>query len=455
MRVKRVPGVQGPGEERGIKAAARCQVKETGAAACRVLTLSARLARLTAHPGAGLMMQHVRSGAGQAVSSAMLARYGAVRGRSLRLIDGLSAEDCQIQSMADASPLKWHLAHTTWFFETFVLMALEPDRARFDPHFAQLFNSYYNSVGPMHARPQRGLLTRPSLDTVLAYRAHVDAEVERLCAAAEPARCADLLELGLQHEQQHQELMLADLLHAFSCNPLQPACRDGAPPPVEAQPLQWWRVEAGLRMLGQAGDGFAFDNEQPRHRVWLDAFELASRPVTNAEYRAFIEAGGYRDPLLWLSDGWAQVQAQNWQRPLYWAPALSHAFGLHGLQPLAPQAPVCHLSYFEADAYARWAGASLPTEAQWEVAMGERGWPALPMAGQVWEWTSSAYAAYPGFRPAAGAVGEYNGKFMCGQYVLRGGSCATPPDHARLTYRNFFPPSARWQFSGLRLAREA
>lgn len=400
-------------------------------------------------------MQHVRSGAGQEVVSGILARYAEVRERSLRLIEGLSAEDCQVQSMADASPLKWHLAHTTWFFETFVLPELNADLAPFDPCFAYLFNSYYNSVGTMHARAQRGLLTRPDLQQVLAYRVHVDAAVQRWCASTDPVRWADLLELGLQHEQQHQELMLTDLLHAFSCNPVQPAWRDDPPPAVQVPPLQWRRVESGLRMIGHAGDGFAFDNELPCHRVWLDAFEIASRPVTNAEYRAFIDDGGYGDPLLWLSAGWAQVQAENWQRPLYWTSDHAHAFGLYGLQPLQPQAPVCHLSYFEADAYARWVGARLPTEAQWEVAMSERGSPEELAAGQVWEWTSSAYAAYPGFQPAAGAVGEYNGKFMCGQYVLRGGSCATPPDHTRLTYRNFFPPSARWQFSGLRLAREA
>lgn len=411
-------------------------------------------------------MQHVLSRAGESVTAAMLARYREVRGRSQALVEGLTAEDCQIQSMADASPLKWHLAHTSWFFETFVLPGLDPALERFDASFAHLFNSYYNSVGTMHARPQRGLLTRPGLETVLAYREHVDAAIERLCAAAEPARWAGLLELGVQHEQQHQELMLTDLLHAFSCNPMQPAYREGEPPPSSALPLQWWRIEAGLRLIGHAGDGFAFDNELPCHRVWLDAFEIASRPVTNAEYRAFIDDGGYRNPLLWLSDGWAQVQAQGWQRPPYWMPD-GQAFGLYGVCPLDPHAPVCHLSYYEADAYARWAGARLPTEAQWEVAMSgqvadvssvaalQPVCAAAPASGQVWEWTASAYAAYPGFAPAAGAIGEYNGKFMSGQYVLRGGSCATPPGHARLTYRNFFPPSARWQFSGLRLARES
>lgn len=398
-------------------------------------------------------MQHVRSGAGATASSGLLARFAEVRRRSLQLVEGLSPEDCQVQSMADASPLKWHLGHTTWFFETFVLPALDPDFARFDARFAHLFNSYYNGVGTMHARPLRGLLTRPDLETVMSYRAHVDAAVERLCASSDPARWAELLELGLQHEQQHQELMLTDLLHAFSCNPVQPAYRSMPPATVADVPLHWRRVEAGLRMIGHAGDGFAFDNELPRHRVWLDAFEMASRPVTNAEYRAFIEDGGYRDPLLWLSAGWAQVQDEGWQRPMYWSEDNRHAFGLHGLQPLQPHAPVCHLSYYEADAYARWAGAGLPTEAQWEVAMAVHD-ADLAAAGQVWEWTSSAYAAYPGFRPAAGAIGEYNGKFMCGQYVLRGGSAATPPGHGRLTYRNFFPPSARWQFSGLRLVRE-
>jgi ergothioneine biosynthesis protein EgtB len=412
-------------------------------------------------------MQHVRSGAGAAMVAGLLARYREVRGWSLQLIGGLSAEDCQVQSMADASPLKWHLAHTSWFFETFVLPELDAARPRFDERFAHLFNSYYNSVGSMHARPQRGLLTRPDLETVLAYRAHVDATVELLCGAAPPERWAGLVELGLQHEQQHQELMLTDVLHAFSCNPVLPAYRAAEPPRSVELPLRWQHIEPGLRMIGHDGDGFAFDNELPRHRVWLDAFEIASRPVTNREFRAFIDEGGYRNPLLWLSDGWAQVQAQGWQRPLYWADDNGHAFGLYGLQPLDAHAPVCHLSYYEADAYARWVGASVPTEAQWEVAMAaapggirtSAGLGAVcteaPALGQVWEWTSSAYSAYPGFRPAPGAVGEYNGKFMCGQYVLRGGSCATPSGHARLTYRNFFPPSARWQFSGLRLAREA
>jgi ergothioneine biosynthesis protein EgtB len=399
-------------------------------------------------------MQHVRRGEGQASVSGLLARYAQVRGQSRALIDGLSPEDCQVQSMPDASPLKWHLAHTTWFFETFVLATVDPALARFDPHFAHLFNSYYNSVGTMHARPQRGLLTRPGLDRVLAYRAHVDDAIPRACAGSDPSGWASLLELGLQHEQQHQELMLTDLLHAFSCNPMEPAYRNGPPPQPAVADLDWWPVEPGLRMIGHDGDGFSFDNECPRHRVWLDAFEMASRPVSNAEYRAFIDDGGYRKPLLWLSAGWAMVQEQGWARPLYWSADDTSAFGLHGRQGLVPDAPVCHLSYFEADAYARWAGARLPTEAQWEVAMTERGKPNGAHVGQVWEWTASDYAAYPGFRPAAGAIGEYNGKFMCGQYVLRGGSCATPVGHARLSYRNFFPPTARWQFSGLRLARE-
>jgi ergothioneine biosynthesis protein EgtB len=411
-------------------------------------------------------MQQICNGEGVSISTGLLARYTAVRRRTVQLVGSLSAEDCQVQSMADASPLKWHLAHTSWFFETFVLSALEPRLPRFDPQFAHLFNSYYHSVGAMHARPQRGLLTRPGLDRVMAYRAHVDAAVARLCSAAHPQRWAELLELGLQHEQQHQELMLTDLLHAFSCNPLRPVYCSEAPPVSKEVPQRWLRVEAGLRMLGHAGEGFAFDNEMPRHRVWLDGFEIAARPVTNAEYRAFVEAGGYRDPLLWLSDGWAQVQALDWQRPAYWGDDNTQAFGLYGLLPLDPHAPVCHLSYYEADAFARWAGAALPTEAQWEIAMVDQGgeMPTMtalrpvcenaPALGQVWEWTASAYAAYPGFRPAPGAVGEYNGKFMCGQYVLRGGSCATPPGHARLSYRNFFPPAARWQFSGLRLVRE-
>lgn len=412
-------------------------------------------------------MQHARSRAQEETAVALWDRYLAIRGRSLHLIEGLSAEDCQVQSMVDVSPTKWHLAHTSWFFETFVLTECGHGHAPFDPQFGYLFNSYYNSVGRMHPRSQRGLLTRPSLQQVLDYRRHVDAAMQRAWTAIESAGLAPRVELGLQHEEQHQELMLTDIQHVLSRNPLQPAYRAGAPAPSAALPLQWRSHCAGLRMIGHEGAGFAFDNELPRHRVWIEDFELASRPVTNAEYRAFIDDGGYRDPLLWLSDGWAQRQAEQWERPLYWNEDCERAFGLYGTQTLDPHAPVCHMSYYEADAYARWAGARLPTEAEWETAMADAEAPdasaerhlrpvlrCAPGRGEVWEWTGSAYGAYPGFRASAGAIGEYNGKFMCNQFVLRGGSCATPPEHARTTYRNFFPPAARWQFSGLRLARD-
>ncbi|MEW6169752.1 MAG: ergothioneine biosynthesis protein EgtB [Pseudomonadota bacterium] len=398
-------------------------------------------------------MQHAYSGAGGQVETVLFERFRAVRARSLHLIEALSAEDCQVQSMPDVSPTKWHLAHTSWFFETFVLGECASPYRPFDASFAYLFNSYYNSVGPMHARPRRGMLTRPSLRQVLDYRRYVDAAMERAWEAIVHAGLAERVELGLQHEEQHQELILTDILHVLSCNPLLPAYRDGLPPPAAPAEQGWLQLGAGLRMIGYHGPGFAFDNEQPRHRVWLDSFEIATQPVTHADYRAFIDDGGYADPLLWLADGWALRTQEGWQRPLYWSDDNTHVFGLYGVQPIDPQAPVCHLSYYEADAYSRWAGARLPTEAEWETAMTETA--ALQHSGQVWEWTSSAYNAYPGFRPAAGAVGEYNGKFMCNQFVLRGGSCATPPGHARVTYRNFFPPAARWQFSGLRLARDA
>ncbi|MDD3763489.1 MAG: ergothioneine biosynthesis protein EgtB [Nevskiales bacterium] len=417
------------------------------------------------------MMHHAQEYPGAAVSGALLTHFHDVRQRSLNLIRDLSAEDCQVQSMPDASPAKWHLAHTTWFFETFVLAACGVDYEPFHPRYGFLFNSYYNSVGRMHPRPLRGLLTRPGLSEILAYRAHVDAQVERHFDAIRDRQLLPRVELGLQHEQQHQELILTDILHALSCNPLAPAYRDGSPPASQERPLSWQRFEAGLRMIGAEGEGFSFDNESPRHRVWLDAFELASRPVTNAEYAAFIRDGGYEQPLWWLSDGWAEREAQGWRAPMYWSEDARDVFTPYGMRPLDPHAPVCHLSYYEADAYARWYGARLPTEAEWEVAMADRWAPPpgeaqalVPVltdagtaegAGQVWEWTASAYDAYPGFAPSAGAIGEYNGKFMCNQFVLRGGSCASPPGHARLSYRNFFAPACRWQFSGLRLARNA
>ena len=401
----------------------------------------------------------------------LLRRYRDVRARTAALVAPLSPEDCALQSMPDASPAKWHLAHTTWFFETFVVAPRVAGYRAFDPAFRVLFNSYYHAVGDRHPRPERGMLSRPPLDTVLAYRAFVDEAMRECCERARnDAALASLIELGLAHEEQHQELILTDVLHLLSRNPLAPAYDpDGARPVHHAREMAWSRYRAGLANIGHAGDGFAFDNEMPRHRVWLESFALASRPVTNAEYAAFIDDGGYRRPELWLSLGWDSVTTRNWQAPLYWIRDADRwqSFTLQGVADLDPHAPVAHISFFEADAYARWAGARLPTEFEWE-AVAARGTDARsgdPWAGgsgaagtlahgDVWEWTSSSYAPYPGFRVAQGAVGEYNGKFMCNQYVLRGGSSATPPGHARITYRNFFAPDARWQWSGVRLARD-
>ena len=387
-------------------------------------------------------------------------RYAAIRNRSVALAAPLSAEDCSAQSMPDASPIKWHLAHTTWFFETFVLEAHEQGFAPFHPAFRVLFNSYYNGVGEKHPRPQRGLLTRPSLEDVLAYRVQVDERMARLLAAAphDMVLCS-LVELGLQHEQQHQELMLTDVLHLLSCNPLFPAYSPSADvvAPVATGPLAWRSFEGGLVEVGHAGDGFAFDNEGPRHCVYLHPYALATRLVTQGEYAAFVEDGGYRNPQLWLAEGWDWRSAQGLEHPLYWHRSESgwRTFTLAGLGAPQGEQAMVHLSYYEADAYARWAGARLPTEAEWEHAAAVQEAPEAleQMFGAAWQWTQSSYAPYPGFRAAAGAVGEYNGKFMVNQYVLRGSSCATPPGHERTTYRNFFPASARWQFTGLRLAR--
>ena len=409
----------------------------------------------------------------------LVERFGQVRARTLELAAPLSAEDAMVQSMADASPAKWHLAHTTWFFERFILAA-QPGYRPVEPDWDFLFNSYYQSIGPMHARPRRGMLTRPSLQEVLDYRRRVEERVAARAAANDlDAEALRRLELGLHHEQQHQELLLTDIKHAFWSNPLHPAYSDAAPPPgTGGVPLQWIRMPGGTAHVGAArwpddSAAFAYDNESPRHPVLLQPYALANRPVTHAEYRAFIEAGGYREPGHWLSDGWAQLQAEGWQRPLYWHQDLDRVFTLYGWQSADPDAPACHLSYFEADAYARWAGARLPTEAEWEHAAAQatpgaadgpglhpRGAGAAGLCGfaqlfgGVWEWTASAYSAYPGYRPWPGPVGEYNGKFMNAQWVLRGGSCATAPGHVRASYRNFFPSLARWQFSGLRLARD-
>ena len=403
-------------------------------------------------------------------------RYLRIRARTEALCEPLSPEDCAAQSMAEASPAKWHLAHTTWFFETFVLEPHQPGFRPFNEAFRVLFNSYYNGVGEQHPRPQRGLLTRPALEEVLAYRAHVDRALGALLADGASAGVADLVELGLNHEQQHQELILMDVKHLLSANPLQPAYSAApGPPPPAAPALTWVSFPAGVREIGHSGAGFAYDNEGPRHRVFLEPFQLASRPVTCGDFLAFMADNGYGRPELWLDEGWAAVKAQGWQAPQYWrrgADGHWTVFTLTGRRPVNPAEPVGHVSYYEADAYARWAGARLPTEFEWETALAETG--AAPgtfqedgrlhpapapagdlsqMLGDVWEWTGSAYLPYPGFQPAAGAVGEYNGKFMINQMVLRGGSCATPADHIRPTYRNFFPTDARWPFAGFRLAR--
>jgi len=404
-------------------------------------------------------------------------RFAEVRGQTEALAAPLSPEDCALQSMPDASPVKWHLGHTTWFFETFVLAPHARGYALFDPHFRVLFNSYYNGVGDRHPRPERGMLSRPDFATVRAYRAHVDHALRDLLSHDVARDVSALIELGLHHEQQHQELILTDLKHLFSRNPLRPAYEARWPLlPVKPAALQWHRCDGGLTSIGHRGEGFAFDNEGPEHRVFIAPFELASRPVTHGEFAAFIADRGYRRPELWLSLGFDVVQAQQWNAPLYWEMRDGRwwTFTLRGMAEIDPHAPVCHVSYFEADAYARWAGARLPTEFEWEAAakgaardgnfvdsgvlhplpsagLANGGAP-HQLYGDVWEWTSSSYAPYPGFRAAEGAVGEYNGKFMCNQYVLRGGSCATPSTHIRATYRNFFPPEARWQFSGIRLA---
>jgi ergothioneine biosynthesis protein EgtB len=386
--------------------------------------------------------------------------FDVVRDRSLALAAALSDEDCGAQSMPDASPVKWHLAHTTWFFETFILERFEVQFAPFHPAFRVLFNSYYNGVGERHPRAARGLLTRPSMAEVRAYRANVDARMARLLAARPgDEELAALFTLGLQHEQQHQELILTDVLHLLAQHPLLPAYREGAPAPAAAvAPREWIAFDGALVDIGHHGAGFCFDNELPRHRAYVHQFELAQRLVTNGEYLAFIEAGGYRDPALWLAEGWDFVNQNALAHPLYWRRDSAGAwqeFTLHGEHALDLARPVSHLSLYEAAACAQWMRARLPTEAEWEVAaqMDALRPRMAQLFGHCWQWTSSSYAAYPGFACADGALGEYNGKFMLNQYVLRGSSCATPQGHARASYRNFFPASTRWQFAGLRLAR--
>jgi ergothioneine biosynthesis protein EgtB len=381
-------------------------------------------------------------------------RYGATRACMERLVAALSDEDQCVQSMPDASPAKWHRAHTTWFFEQFVLGKFLPDYQIFDSDFCYLFNSYYEAVGPRHPRPSRGLLTRPSTERVGDYRRHVDAAMMRMFERM-PNEAAEFIELGLQHEQQHQELLLTDMLHAFAQNPLAPAVLPDWQEPLGAPgPTRFVDCEGGLVRIGHRDAGFCFDNETPAHLVHLPPYRLASRLVRNADWLAFMDDGGYRMATLWMSDGWASLQGGGWSAPLHWREidGVWWQMGLRGLAPLDPNAPVRHLSWYEADAYARWAGARLPTEVEWEAA-GEQ--PDIhELTGHVWQWTGSAYSPYPGYRPAAGAVGEYNGKFMINQMVLRGASLATPTNHARHSYRNFFHPDKRWQFSGVRLARD-
>jgi ergothioneine biosynthesis protein EgtB len=424
-----------------------------------------------------------RAGIEKPTSVPLAARYQAVRKMTERLAQPLSPEDCQIQSMPDASPVKWHLAHTTWFFETFVLVPHAASYEVFHPSFGYLFNSYYNAIGDRLARPHRGLITRPTLEETYAYRAAIDRQMQTYLESARdtlPTDIAAVIELGLNHEQQHQELILTDIKHALAINPLRPVYREGVGKPANAEvpPMDWSLHAGGLRWCGHDGQGFAFDNEGPRHRVYLEPFQVSLRPVTSAEFVAFIEDGGYDRPELWLSDGWNAVKTHRWKAPLYWE-QVAGAWWVSttgGFRRLTNAEPACHVSYYEADAFARWARARLPTEFEWESAALELGkepngnflesgrfhpQPALDGAGvasffgDVWVWTQSPYVPYPGARPTAGALGEYNAKFMCNQLVLRGGSCATPASHIRATYRNFFPPEARWQFTGIRLAKDA
>ena len=378
-------------------------------------------------------------------------RFLSVRAHTEQLAARLSAEDQTVQSMPDASPTKWHLAHTTWFFETFLLRAGARGYRVFDPAYEYLFNSYYEAVGPRHPRPQRGMITRPGVEEILGYRRHVN---EAMAELIEDGRgdWTSLLELGINHEQQHQELILMDAKHLLSLNPLKPAYAPAdAAPAAHELPMGWVDFEGGLVEIGHAGNGFAFDNEGPRHRVWLDPFALATRPVSCGEYLAFVEDGGYRRPELWLSAGWDCVNQRSWQAPLYWERDGDgwRVFTMWGVRPLQADEPVCHVSAFEAAAFAKWAGKRLPREQEWESGVSQ-----LSQAGEVWEWTASPYVAYPGYREPPGAIGEYNGKFMASQMVLRGGCTATPSDHIRTTYRNFFPPDARWMFGGIRLAED-
>jgi ergothioneine biosynthesis protein EgtB len=394
-----------------------------------------------------------RAALGPSRTHALQDRFLDVRAATEALVAPLSPEDCQVQSMPDVSPAKWHLAHTSWFFETFLLQPYLPAYRSPDPAYSVLFNSYYVGVGERHTRAERGLISRPSLDKIRAYRAHVDAAMVQLMSDIAPDTWRDRLELGLHHEQQHQELILMDIQHIFSCNPLEPVYRASSSAPPRPVATDWIAVPGGLYEIGHDGTGFAFDNELPRHRIWLEPFEIADSLVTAAEYLRFIEDGGYARPELWLSDGWAAVESQGWKAPLYWSerPDGWSRFSLSGRRPLCAAEPVSHINFYEADAFARWAGCRLPREGEWEIAAGN---PALRECFDCgWQWTASPYVAYPGYAPASGAIGEYNGKFMVNQMVLRGGSSATPDGHSRPTYRNFYPPLARWAFTGIRLAR--
>lgn len=406
--------------------------------------------------------------------TSLLDRYQSVRRVSEQICQPLAIEDYILQAMPDVSPPKWHLAHTTWFFETFLLVPHLPSYEVFHPKFGYLFNSYYEAVGARHPRPQRGLLSRPTVEEVYCYRAYVDQAMEQFLKQVRDSPIESLILLGLHHEQQHQELLLTDIKYNLAINPLRPAYRSTLSSPSEPVALKerWLDYPGGLYAIGHEGKDFAFDNESPRHSVYLQDYWLASRLVTNEEYLEFMQAGGYHNPEYWLAEGWATVQAEQWRSPLYWEQIEGDwwVMTLAGLRPLDESEPVCHVSFYEADAYARWADKRLPTEAEWEVAANHvelkgnflesgRLHPTAAtgsshqLFGDVWEWTQSAYLPYPGFHPASGAVGEYNGKFMCNQMVLRGGSCVTAQSHIRSSYRNFFPAAARWQFSGIRLAQ--
>ncbi|MFP4610931.1 MAG: ergothioneine biosynthesis protein EgtB [Thiohalophilus sp.] len=425
------------------------------------------------------MAASMESAAPQTDSQELRSAYQRLRKASELICEPLFIDDYGVQTMPDVSPPKWHLAHVSWFFETFLLKPFVDDYREFHPDYVRLFNSYYEQVGVYHPRPQRGLLSRPTVDEIYTYRAHVDAAMLQLIDSGRveaDAQIRERLVTGLHHEQQHQELLLTDIKHILGMNPLRPAYRECELPQGMVQPLDFIRFTGGLKKLGADEDDFAYDNERPRHDIWQPPFRIASRPITNGEYIDFIEDGGYLHPELWLADGWAAIKAGQFRAPLYWENRDGQwwHYTLGGMQPVDLHAPVAHVNYFEANAYASWAGKRLPSEAEWETAVenlpvegnlrnsgylqplaADAAAPGLSkMYGDVWEWTQSAYGPYPGYRQAEGALGEYNGKFMCGQYVLRGGSCVTPADHIRRTYRNFFYPGDQWQFSGIRLAED-